>query len=329
MRRTGFVGLLAAVTTIACVCFPAAASAVVHGTPASAGDWPWVARVVVFDRASAVICSGSVIAPNLVLTAGHCAVDEETLTPFPAAHFEVTTGTTNWLTSPGHVSGVSRVVLYPGWSPASEGVADGDAALLQLATPTTAPSLPLATPDADARFYAAGAAAEVAGWGRTVGTLDVLPNSLQWTTTAVQSTSWCQAEAQRHLGEAFDPVNQMCAIDAPTDSAGICRGDSGGPLVALGPGGTIVQIGITSWMKTGCSTTAPDFFQRVDAISPWLKRETTDLAPHRSRSSIKLARNRPNVTSTPFGFSERPNPHGGPLGYTFIPNRLLLLAAPV
>ena len=264
----------------ACACFPVAASAVVHGNPASAGQWPWVARVVVFDRSTAVICSGSVIAPNVVLTAGHCAVDAKTRALLPAADYEVTTGTTNWLTSPGQVSAVSRVVLYPGWSTASNDVSDGDAALLQLATPTTAPALPLASPDADAGSYAAGTGAEVAGWGgTTVGNLGVLPDSLRWTTTTVQSTSWCQSEAQNHLGEAFDPVNQLCTIDAPTDSAGICRGDSGGPLVAPSQGGTIVEIGITSWMATGCGTTTPDFFQRVDTISSWLSRETADLSP--------------------------------------------------
>lgn len=280
VRRTGFVGLLAAAAVTACACLPGVAAAVVGGAPASAGEWPWLARIVAFDGARVMTCSGSVIAPNIVLTAGHCAVDETTLALLPAADFDVTTGTRNWLTSPGQVSAVSRVVLYPGWSPSSGGVSpDGDVAVLQLATPTTAPALPLASPNADAGLYAPGTAAAVAGWGRTVGSQSLLPDDLRWTTTTVQSTSWCEAEATNQFGATLDAANQMCAIDAPSDRAGICWGDSGGPLVARDPGGAIVEIGIASSMATDCSVTAPDFFQRIDAVSPWLTRETAELSP--------------------------------------------------
>jgi len=296
---------------MACACFPAGASAVVHGTSASAGQWPWVARIVAFDRANVEICSGSVIAPNVVLTAGHCTVDEKTRTLLPASDYYVTTGTTNWLSSPGQVSAVSRVVLYPGWS-TSGGVSDRDAALLQLETRTTAPALPLATPSTDAGLYAAGTAAEVAGWGRTAGRNTLLPVGLQWTTTAVQSTPWCQTEAQNDLGESFDPVNEMCTIAAPTDSAGTCWGDSGGPLVALSPGGAVVEIGIASWMATGCTTTAPDFFQPVAAISSWLSREMADLSA--PATTIDAASDVGRSTATLAG---RVNPNDLPTRYYF------------
>lgn len=46
-------------------------------------------------------CSGAVVAPNIVLTAGHCAINQDTLTLWPAAAFRVTTGTDNWVATPG------------------------------------------------------------------------------------------------------------------------------------------------------------------------------------------------------------------------------------
>lgn len=97
------------------------------------------------------------------------------------------------------------------------------------------------------------------------------------TPTSLQSASWCETEAQDVFRASLDTAEEICAIDAPSDSAGTCEGDSGGPLVALDPSGAIVEIGITS--SGSCNPANAGFFQRIDVISTWLAGEITALSP--------------------------------------------------
>ena len=263
---------------------------IVGGAPVSPGTWPWLAFIEnSLPGGGFDLCTGTVVAPNVVLTAGHCAVDESTMTLYPPQQYGVVTGSLDWTdAATRQLSPVSRVVLYPGFLKitGSNGVySDGDAALLQLETPTTAPSMPLASDPGDSGLYAAGTPAAIAGWGHTSAGGST-PDQLQWATTVVQSSTYCTQQANDDFGALFDSFDQTCAIDAPTDAAGTCEGDSGGPLVAASPAGGIVQIGITSWAQASCSTTVPDYFTRTDVLSAWINRWIAAMAP-------------PTVTTTP------------------------------
>ena len=57
-------------------------------------DWPFMAFVAYFDPSGnpEFVCSGTVVSPNVVLTAGHCAVDEATGVPLDPSGFRVVTG---------------------------------------------------------------------------------------------------------------------------------------------------------------------------------------------------------------------------------------------
>jgi secreted trypsin-like serine protease len=146
---------------------PAARASVIGGEPAAPGTFPWMAFVVDISGNEGSACSGTVVAPNLVLTAGHCPVDTETGVTNEAADYRVVTGVVDWTNPERQVSHVSQVLAYPhmriygyyddGW---------GDATLLVLSTPTTAPAIPLAT-RADANLLGGGTDALVAGWGDT------------------------------------------------------------------------------------------------------------------------------------------------------------------
>ena len=257
---------------------------IIGGQPAASGTWPSVAYVELNAPDASEFCTGTVVAPNVVLTAGHCAVDPNTLSLWSPSDYEVITGSVD-VDSGGQVSGVSEVAAYPGFeyftNEESGGmIADGDAALLHLSTPTSAPSMPLATPTTDASLYEVGTAAGIAGWGSTVGGEDAYPDTLQYGTTVVQSQSWCEDAANEEFDHApFDTGDQICGIYAPYDDEGTCHGDSGGPLVAVGPSGSLVEIGITSWSQSECDTSDPDFFTNVSALSEWLSNEITAMSP--------------------------------------------------
>src|SRR5271167_668497 len=71
-------------------------AAVIGGQPAEPGTFPWMAYVLDFRGNEVGQCSGTVLAPNLVLTAGHCAEDIQTGVVNEASGYRVLTGNVDW-----------------------------------------------------------------------------------------------------------------------------------------------------------------------------------------------------------------------------------------
>jgi secreted trypsin-like serine protease len=297
---------------------PAAAAvpSIIGGSPAASGTWPSIALVVdSMPRVGVERCSGTVIAPNLVLTAAHCAVDLATRKPWPVAGFTITTGSLDSSRAVSQVSGVIRSVIWPEFKPqTTDGgiTGDGDAALLELGVPTTAPATALASDPSDSDLYAGGTAAAIAGWGLTNAFAADPPRRLHWATTVVQDPSSCAEQAGSMLAAAFDAVDQTCVLDVPSDSTATCAGDSGGPLVATDAAGRLVQIGITSWGGDLCSTYQPDFFERTDVLSPWIQHWIARLATPASATGAATA-----VTETSAVLNGSVNPNGADTTYLF------------
>ena len=239
---------------------------ILGGLPAAPGTFGMMAFVVYEDPGTGdtEVCSGTVVSPQLVLTAGHCAFNTATGTEDQPAGYAVVTGSLDWTSPARQVSAVTRTILNPAYNAAT---GDGDAALLVLGAPTTAPAVPLADPSADLSLVNAGTSAQIAGWGLTLA--DTVPDQLQWGISVVQSPAYCGAQAAQ--GQmTFDVGRQICAIDAPSFADGTCNGDSGGPLLAKRADGTWVEVGITDFGPVNCSTGLPDFFARGDSLSPWV-----------------------------------------------------------
>jgi secreted trypsin-like serine protease len=267
-----FAGLCLALLSLA-LAAPASASSGAHasivgGTTANNEEWPWAAFILAADKkGEGFSCSGSVIAPNLVLTAGHCVEDIITGRKTPLPEYAVVTGSSDVRDATlRQVSKVKRAILYPNFNRFK---VHGDAALLELATPTTAPALALAT-DTDAALLAANTPTWIAGWG-LAGPLRKLTRTpvLRRGATFVQQRLYCRNHARAYY-PFFNYSSQLCTITPPGFSIGTCHGDSGGPALAFREDGTPVQIGITSLGAADCDTHLPDIFTRVDKIYPWL-----------------------------------------------------------
>jgi hypothetical protein len=209
-------------------------------------------------------CTGTVVAPRLILTAAHCAEDTATRQPLDPSGYRVVTGSVNRNARDRQISGVSRVIVYPGFDPAT---LDHDAALLVLARPTSAPTMTLATAESSAAVQP-GATAVIAGWG-LMRYGEITPvRHLQTANTVPQSAEYCE----ERLGARFDRAGEICAIDPQRFDSGGCEGDSGGPLItAGGPLSGAVEIGIFSSGYKRCSTRVPGVYTRVDTLSSWVR----------------------------------------------------------
>jgi secreted trypsin-like serine protease len=249
--------------------WPVAADAIIGGRPAEAGTYPWLAHVIDSLKNEEVGCTGTVVAPRLVLTAAHCLTDEETGEVNGPAGFTVVTGNVDWHGQPRELRHVSQVVVAPGYE-ASTGV--DDAALLVLARPTSAPAIALAQPGYDAPLLQAGTIAWMVGWGDKAYGQHGFTASLQEAPTAVQESGWCEANAP-----PFYAQGQLCAIEPSGETTGTCEGDSGGPLI-VGLNGEErreeewIELGLLIGNFNDCATTLPSVYTRVDALYSWIER---------------------------------------------------------
>ena len=256
---------------------PVARAAIIGGTEAREGTFPWLAYfndvVELGSGEEGGTCSGTVVATNLVLTAAHCVENPETGTFYKGSGFLVMTGTVEPFSRKTQASSVSRVIVYPGFTRNTD---TGDAALLVLSKPTTAPAISLATSPSDSGILEAGTEAMIAGWGRTSNTNPSSAKILQWASAVVQSTEWCGLNAS-----PFDGQDQLCTIDAPSDSATACYGDSGGPLLAESPSRTEeLEIGVMSRGEgLECSPRKTILFTRADLIASWVNEWINILKP--------------------------------------------------
>src|ERR1700684_1271287 len=116
--------------------------AIVGGSAAQEGSFPSLAYVIDIQGKYVYQCTGTVVAPSLVLTAGHCAENMRTGVVNKPSGYRIVTGAVDPLTPGASVSTVLGVIVFPGFT---RKVDDGDAALLVLSTPVAAPPITLAT----------------------------------------------------------------------------------------------------------------------------------------------------------------------------------------
>jgi Trypsin len=246
---------------------------IIGGAGAVQSDWPFMAFIVYFDANGnpEFNCTGTVVAPNVVLTAGHCAVDETTGAPLDPSRFAVVTSSVDWTdTAQRQVSPVSEVIVNPAYDPVSD---ESDAALLVLSKPTTATPIALAT-TTDSYLDIGGTAAFIAGWGETFYDDPDITTLLQWAPTVVQSSGYCS-----QFDLYFDASSELCAVDPPDFLTGTCNGDSGGPLAAYGPTGQLVEIGITTEGPVDCNTATADYFAATVPLDSWVAGWIQAVAP--------------------------------------------------
>jgi secreted trypsin-like serine protease len=258
--------LVALLTALPAQAHGGASASIVGGKTASIVDFPSLTFIEAADGKARFACTGTVIAPRIILTAAHCVEDLEGKGGFtPARDYAVATGSANPFDA-GKDS-VFRIVathVFPDFDP---GTLHGDAGILVLEKPTAAPPIAIAT-SADSALYEGGATVQLAGWGLMRGNASAAPHRLRSAPTVLQEPSFCQRKTRPYY-QPYSPAAQMCTLDLPTKATGGCYGDSGGPAITQRPDGSFVEIGITSTGGPGCNPKLPNVLTRADTISSW------------------------------------------------------------
>lgn len=202
--------------------------------------------------AQGTLCGGSLIRPDVVLTAGHC-VDGKNI-----ADFVVFAGNRDPLNQPGgHTRVVVNAKLHPAYDTASPpGGGAWDVALLFLGSPVplsnSVRTIGIATP----AEVAAATNGFTTGWGVTGPNQGLSTVGLKQVPVSIYSDTACtNLFVSGGAGQLHRPDREVCAgpaintVPSYGTPIGACSGDSGGALVINTPNGQRIA-GVTSWAYT-------------------------------------------------------------------------------
>jgi secreted trypsin-like serine protease len=220
---------------------------IIGGRPSA---WPWVVALTTDGRAAGQYCGGSLIGPDVVLSAAHCQVRKGEKAIVGRIDLNDVTK--------GKVVEISEVRNHAAYDQDSH---DNDVAVLKLAEPVTVEAIDLYKgPDL------AGQSSLVIGWGLTQEGGQPSPKLLEVEVPMVTNDVCSAGYAPDKVGIT---ANMLCAglASGGKDS---CQGDSGGPLVVKGTDGKWKQAGVVSF-GIGCARPNKyGVYARVSNYAPWI-----------------------------------------------------------
>jgi hypothetical protein len=250
---------------------------IVGGSPTTISEWPWQtatlfdSRIVPEDGFQRQFCGGSLVAPNVVVSAAHCAFDVVNNDGrFDPIFFDVVTGRTVLSSNQGQEIGVSSYFFFsdaagnPLFNPTE--FPRWDAILIQLSSPSSSPTIKLAGPNEQAA-WAPGRTAFATGWGAlndAPPALEVYPDDLREVQVSIIADSTCASPSVYGIGNMFISALHLCAGDL-AGGRDTCSGDSGGPLVVPVEDGAFRLVGDTV-SGIGCARpNKPGVYGRIAA----------------------------------------------------------------
>ena len=240
------------------------AHAIVGGQDAAPGEYPYVAHITI-DKLFG--CTGTLVAPTWIVTAGHCSsiTGVAVATPIgqPGQAIDVRLNSVKAHEGEGQLAPVKRVVVHPQYVFTNN--KSYDVALLELASPVSLPTVKVAGAGEEA-LWKPGTMATIAGFGATEWDGDS-PDVLQEAQVPIVDDA---VAAAAYEGD-FENRTQIGA-GFPQGGVDTCQGDSGGPLL-VPTNGTFRLVGDTSYGYECAREGYPGIYGRVadTTLREWIR----------------------------------------------------------
>jgi len=240
------------------------AAKIIGGTKVDSVKYPWMTALIYSgeDAYDGQFCGGSLIAPQWVVTAGHC-VDS-----LSVGDLEVLIGQNQLTGSGGERIVVDQILPFPGYDSSNQ---FGDIALLHLIEPSIQEPIGIVS-RTDLPLFMPFETATIIGWGNMSSSGYNYPDDLMEAEVMMLPFGF----GEFAYDDDFIPPGMLVA-GYPRGGIDTCDGDSGGPLVVYSDSeNDWLLVGITSW-GIGCAMPrAPGVYTNVLIFSRWINRILTE-----------------------------------------------------